>query len=110
MIEIVEYADAAGNSPFRLWFDGLDREAAAIVTVSVNRLGTGNTSNAKAVGGGVTELKINRGPGYRVYFGWDGATLVILLGGGTKKRQEDDIEAARHRWQEYKRRKRAGRE
>lgn len=46
------------------------------------------------------------GPGYRVYFGKDGATIVILLGGGTKKRQQSDIQAAWMLWQEYKRRKR----
>jgi putative addiction module killer protein len=53
----------------------------------------------------VTELKIDRGPGYRVYLGWDGKTLVILLGGGTKRRQQNDIEAALRRWRDYKKRK-----
>ena len=52
------------------------------------------------------ELKINRGPGYRVYFGWDGKVLVILLGGGTKRRQQNDIDAALRRWRDYKKRKR----
>ncbi len=65
-----------------------------------------NISNVKAVGQGVSEYKINVGPGYRVYFGKDGDTLVILLGGGTKKRQSRDIEAAQSLWKDYKRRKR----
>jgi len=65
----------------------------------------GNTSHAKSVGAGVFELKVNFGPGYRVYFGKDGHEIVILLGGGTKKRQQRDIEAAQDRWQDYKDRK-----
>jgi putative addiction module killer protein len=55
----------------------------------------GNFSNAKGVGEGVLEYKIDFGPGYRVYFGRDGDTIVILLTGGTKKRQQRDIDAAR---------------
>jgi putative addiction module killer protein len=60
------------------------------------------------VGGGVNELKIDFGPGYRVYFGWDGLRLVILLGGGTKKRQQQDISQAVENWADYKARKRSG--
>jgi putative addiction module killer protein len=65
----------------------------------------GNFSNAKGVGNGVFEYRIDFGPGYRVYFGKDGETVVILLGGGTKKRQQRDIETAQALWQGYKRRK-----
>jgi putative addiction module killer protein len=68
----------------------------------VLRLSYGNTSNAKAVGGGVNELKIDFGPGYRVYFSWQGSTLVVLLGGGTKKRQQQDIRQAQERWADFK--------
>jgi putative addiction module killer protein len=64
---------------------------------------------SKALGEGVSELRINRGPGYRVYFGWDGQVLVILLGGGTKKRQQNDIQAALRHWRGYKARKAAER-
>ena len=67
------------------------------------RLGKGNFSNVKPVGEGVLELRIDFGPGYRVYFGRDGKTLVILLTGGTKKRQQRDIDAAHAYWQDYKR-------
>ncbi len=66
----------------------------------------GNLSNIKGVGAGVSEYRIDFGPGYRVYFGRDGDTLIILLGGDTKKRQQRDIEAARDLWREYKQRKR----
>lgn len=66
----------------------------------------GNFSNVKGVGRGVFEYRLDFGPGYRVYFGKDGDTLVILLGGGTKKRQQRDVESAQALWQEYKQRKR----
>lgn len=101
MIRIEEYV-SDGINPFRRWFDDLDKQAAAIVTVAIERLSDGNTSNVKSVGEGVAEMKIDRGPGYRVYFGWHGKTLVILLGGGTKRRQQNDIEAALKCWRDYK--------
>ena len=59
----------------------------------------------EGVGSGVFEHKINFGPGYRIYFGKEGESLVILLGGGTKKRQQQDIAAAQEFWTDYKRRK-----
>jgi putative addiction module killer protein len=105
MISAREYISEQGKSPFRRWFDDLDAQAAAIVTVAIGRLGDGNTSNVKPIGEGAAELRIDRGPGYRIYFGWDGKVLVILLGGGTKRRQQNDIEAALRRWRDYKRRK-----
>lgn len=109
MIRLEEFVNEHEVSPFRRWFDGLDHQATAWVTIAIDRLGEGNTSNAKALGEGVSELRIDRGPGYRVYFGWDGQVLVILLGGGTKKRQQNDIEAALRHWRSYKARKAAGR-
>jgi putative addiction module killer protein len=105
MIRIDEFIDEEGSSPFRRWFDDLDRQAAAFVAIAVDRLAEGNTSNVKSVGGGVSELRIDRGPGYRVYFGWNGKVVVILLGGGTKKRQQADIETAVRRWRTFKSRK-----
>ena len=81
------------------------RAAAAKVSVALVRLGQGNTSNAKPVGEGVLEYRIDWGPGYRVYFGRDGETLVILLTGSTKQRQQRDIERAKELWTDYKRRR-----
>jgi len=66
----------------------------------------GNFSAAKGVGSGVHELRLDFGPGYRVYFGKDGERIVILLGGGSKRRQQADIAAAHELWAEYKKRKR----
>ena len=73
---------------------------------SLVRMEQGNLSNAKGVGAGVYEYRIDFGPGYRVYFGKDGDTLIILFGGGTKKHQSKDIEVAQDLWREYKQRKR----
>lgn len=101
-----EYLDDSGRSPFGRWHRALGAQAAAKVATALYRLEQGNTSNVKPVGGGVSELRIDFGPGYRVYLGQDGSVLVILLAGGTKKRQQHDIEQARERWADYKRRKR----
>jgi putative addiction module killer protein len=108
MIQVEEFITDEDVSPFRRWFDALDDHAAALATIAIDRLGEGNTSNAKSLGEGVSELRINRGPGYRIYFGWDGKVLVILLGGGTKRRQQSDIQTALRHWRSYKARKAAG--
>lgn len=108
MLRILEYVDESGRSPFRRWFDDLNAIAAARVSVALARIELGNLSNAKPVGTGVLEFRIDFGPGYRVYFGRDGETIVILLGGGTKSLQGRDIEDAKARWADYKARRRGG--
>src|ERR1700727_110070 len=102
VLELRYYLTAGGESPFESWFSDLDAAAAAKVTVALARLEQGNTSNAKGVGEGVLEYRVDWGPGYRVYFGRDGETLVILLTGGTKQRQQRDIERAKELWADYK--------
>ena len=104
-MEIREFLDSTGHSPFASWFDRLDPHAAAKVTVALSRMEAGNLSNAKSVGEGVQEYRIAWGPGYRLYFGRDGDVLIILLCGGTKQRQQDDIAEARAHWANYRRRK-----
>lgn len=106
MAEIRLYETADGHAPFADWSSELDPPARARVMRALTRLEAGNVSNVKGVGEGVLELRIDFGPGYRVYFGRDGDVLVILLTGGTKTRQQRDIEAARSYWQDYKRSKR----
>ena len=69
MIQVEEFITDEDVSSFRRWFDDLDDHAAALVTIAIDRLGEGNTSSAKPLGEGVSELRINRGPGYRIYFG-----------------------------------------
>jgi putative addiction module killer protein len=109
MVEVREYLDRGGCSPFAACSDRLNREAAAKVAAALARIQQGNLSNAKGVGAGVYEYRIDFGPGYRIYFGKDGDWLVILVGGGTKKRQQEDINTAMARWQDYKERKVSGR-
>ena len=104
-MDVREYLAPNGESPFADWFDDLDSQAAAKVTVALVRIGQGNLSNVKGVGSGVFEFRVNFGPGYRLYFGKDGETIVILLAGGTKTRQARDIENAQVRWQDYRDRK-----
>ncbi len=108
MIEVREHLDQGGHSPFAAWSDRLTREAAAKVAAALARIQQGNLSNAKGVGAGVHEYRIEFGPGYRIYFGKDGNRLVILVGGGTKKRQQEDINTAQARWRDYKLRKGTG--
>ena len=106
MIEVREYIDADGRTPFAKQFDRLDARAAPKVATALVRMEQGNLSNVKGAGAGVFECRIDFGLGYRVYFGKDGDTLIVLLGGGTKRRQQQDIETARMPWREYKRRSR----
>tara|TARA_R110000772_G_scaffold103600_3_gene204704 strand:+ start:54232 stop:54561 length:330 start_codon:yes stop_codon:yes gene_type:complete len=106
MIEVKEYLDAEGSSPYAKWFIRLNVAAAVKVATAIYRMAQGNLSNVKGVGAGVYEYRIDFGPGYRIYFGKEGDRLVLLLAGGTKKRQDADIAAAKGHWRDYKRRKR----
>lgn len=76
------------------------------MTKALVQLSLGNLSEVKGVGGGVFERRLDFGPGYRLYFGRDGETLIILLAGGSKARQQRDIATAQACWADYKRRKR----
>ena len=111
-IEIVEYVDENDRSPFGAWFDRLPAAAAAKVVVALNRINRGLLGDVKSVGGGVSERRVDFGPGYRVYFAsiktGEVIQIVVLLGGGTKKRQNSDVEIVRNRWKAYKARRRKG--
>jgi len=106
MIEVREYVDARGHTPYRDWIVQLDTTARVRIITAVHRMEQGNFAAAKSVGFGVSELRLDFGPGYRVYFAKDGEQLVILLGGGSKRRQQADIQTAHALWAEYKKRKR----
>jgi putative addiction module killer protein len=108
MPEARQYETQDGNCPFRRWFFRLEARAAARVTRVVTKLEGGLRPDVKGVGEGVMEARIDYGPGYRIYFGLDGVTLVILLGGGDKRTQRQDIQAARVAWADYKARKKEG--
>ncbi len=101
VFEIREYM-VESRSPFAEWFDGLDAVTAERIDRYILRLETGNFGAAKALQDGVFELRLDFGPGYRVYYGREGRTVIILLGGGTKRRQDADIAAAIARWKHYK--------
>jgi len=104
IIKVQEYLKEDGSSPYQEWFNSLDTQAAAKVTVAKSRLELGNTSNVKWFDG-IGEYKIDWGSGYRIYLAQDGKQLIVLFGGGTKKNQQSDINRAKELYQEYKRRK-----
>jgi putative addiction module killer protein len=99
--EIREFIEF-GRSHFADWFDSLDAVTAARVDKYIRRLEAGNFGAAKGLNEGVFELRLDFGPGYRVYYGRDGKTIIILLGGGSKRRQSADIAAAIERWKRFK--------
>jgi putative addiction module killer protein len=99
--EIREYTEN-GRSPFRDWFDDLDEVTADRVNMYIRRLEAGNFSAVKALQEGVYEVRMDFGPGYRVYYGRQGRTIIILLGGGNKRRQDADIAAAVQGWKRLK--------
>ena len=99
--EIREYTEA-GHSPFAEWFNELDAVSADRVDRYIRRLEAGNFGAAKPLREGMFELRLDFGPGYRVYYGREGRTIIILLGGGSKRRQHTDIAAAVQRWNRYK--------
>lgn len=105
-IKLKEYILKDGSSPYQTWFNGLDAQAAAKITVAKTRLELGNTSNVNWFRG-IGEYKIDWGPGYRIYLAMDGETLIILFGGSTKKRQQKAIDRAVALHDEYKARKKA---
>jgi putative addiction module killer protein len=103
-IKIEEYVRENGANPYQTWFNELDAQAAAKMTVAKTRLELGNTSNIEWFRG-VGEYKIDWGPGYRIYLAKDGESLIILYGGSTKKGQQKAIEQAIALHDEYKARK-----
>lgn len=102
---LVEYVEDE-MSYFAEWFIGLDAAPAARIDRYIRRMESGNFGDSKSVGKGVRELRIDFGPGYRVYYGIDEGRIVLLLGGGTKRGQSRDIRKAIDRWTTYKERKR----
>lgn len=101
--EVENYQCPDGSCPFEEWLGSLrDQKARAIIRTRIGRVRLGNLGSCEPVGAGVLELKIDYGPGYRVYFGQVGAKLVILLCGGDKSSQSEDIRRAIEYWEDYK--------
>lgn len=100
---LVYCRDERGRSHFNRWLSSLkDKKTRARIQNKVRQLRVGNFNNCKSVGGAVHELKINFGPGYRVYFAPEGEEIIVLIGGGDKSTQETDIESAKSRYQRYR--------
>jgi putative addiction module killer protein len=105
--EVLIYQTEEGKAPYEEWVNSLrDRKAAAKVRVRIDRVLLGNFGDCDSVGGGVYELCIDYGPGYRVYFAQEGRIIVILLCGGDKRTQSQDIKSAQEYWADYRRRRR----
>lgn len=105
-VDVRLYVTEDDRSPYEEWLDGLrDRTARAKIRTRINRLRLGNLGSCRPVGNGVHEIKIDCGPGYRVYFANDGAALVILLCGGDKSTQARDTATAKQYWNDYGRRR-----
>lgn len=100
-LEIRYYQTTSGRCPFWDWFDSLDTPARLIVDKRLARVRRGLFGDAETVGGGVSELKFDVGPGYRVYFARTGRAIVILLRAGDKKSQSADIKTAQAFWKDY---------
>jgi putative addiction module killer protein len=97
------YQTAKGKCPYSEWLEDLkDLQAKAKIRIRIDRLELGNFGQCRNVGDGVCELKIDFGPGYRVYYGMIGRMCVLLLSGGTKRTQDSDIKKAKEYFADYK--------
>lgn len=104
-MEILIYLTTAGRAPFKEWLDGLrDIPGRVAIQRRLDRASAGNLGDHRPCREGVWELRIDKGPGYRVYFGRTGETVVILLAGGDKRSQDPDIERAVRAWRDYRNR------
>lgn len=102
MYHVIEYTSPEGKDPYRDWLLNLaDRQARARVVTRINRMAAGNFGDCKPLGSGVWELRVDWGPGYRVYYAQTGKRLILLLAGGDKRKQQADIEAAIDRWLDW---------
>ena len=100
--EIFVFETRDGRVPFREWMNLVKGQPVyEKVVARLERIEEGNFGEHRSVGEGVSELVINFGPGYRVYYGLDGADIVILLVGGSKATQQKDIDAAKQYWRQY---------
>ncbi|MGA2046843.1 MAG: type II toxin-antitoxin system RelE/ParE family toxin [Terracidiphilus sp.] len=98
--EILVCQDESGREPFTEWLDGLDVQTRARIRVRIDRLEDGLFGDVASIGKGVSELRLDFGPGYRVYFGQIGLEIHLLLG-GSKQGQSTDIRRAKKSWRTH---------
>jgi putative addiction module killer protein len=107
--EVDYYVTKEGKKPFKEWLESLrDIKARAKIRVRLDRARLGNLGDNRSVGEGVRELRVDYGPGYRIYFAIEGNRLILLLLGGEKSEQDRDIVRAKDYWRDHKRRKQHG--
>ena len=106
MFDLIHYADADGKDQFARWLESLsDVQAQARVSARLIRLHRGNFGDCRAVGEGVWEIRIDWGPGYRVYYAIAGKQAILLCEGGDKRTQATDIQRAIARWKDWQQRR-----
>lgn len=98
---VKEYLKPNGVCPFREWLEGIDRTVAARIQARIFRFELGNLGDSKSIGQGIYEARFDFGSGYRLYFGKDERTVIVLLCGGDKATQGTDIRRARKFWMDY---------
>jgi putative addiction module killer protein len=99
------YTDEKGKEPFNEWLCTLEKTEQARIDVRLTRVKNGNLGDCSSVGDGVFELRFKNHSGFRVYFGYDGDTIIIILNGGDKDTQNRDIEKAKNYWKDYNKKK-----
>jgi putative addiction module killer protein len=107
-VEIRHYLTSAGTDPYQRWLDKLkDLRERVTIQRRIDRMANGNFGDHRFCRNGVWELRIQFGPGYRVYYGREGETVVVLLCGGSKRTQSTDINKAVGYWLDYQQRRKA---
>ena len=103
-MKVIIYSTSTGKSPFIKWLEDLDVKTRTIIKSRIDRIRLGNFGDTKPIknGQGIRELRIKYGPGYRIYYGVQGTTIIVILMGGDKGSQNRDIEKAKRYWLEYK--------
>jgi len=103
ILKIISYTTDTGKEPFNQWLSDLDSKAKNIILTRIARIKIGNLGDCKSIKGatGIWELRIDHGPGYRIYFGKKGLYLIVLLIGGDKGSQNRDIAKAKRYWALY---------
>jgi putative addiction module killer protein len=101
-MQLKVYRSLNGRCPFNEWFQGLDHLTGLKITRAVTQMEQGNFSNSRSVGDGVMERRIHSDPGFRIYYGRVGHTVILLIGGGTRRTQKADIQRALANWREFK--------
>lgn len=104
-MDVIDYRTPAGVNPLKEWLDGLeDLQAIAVILRRIDRLKRGNLGDCRFCGEGVWELRIDFGPGYRIYYARLGKAILLLLRGGSKQSQAGDIVKAISYWRDFQRR------